>query len=293
MVFKNQIYRFLLLAAMAVFTSCAHLVHLDRAQNNFNRGAELENQLSFNPKPDVSASPSMYYSLAYAELDKALANKNSLSSDHVLATTYTIKALCEWKLAMYDEAKKSADNALDELEKMEKTGMRLPRDKALMEALPALMEIGRMKEELYAFHSSAPSFEASKAHYLEFIYNPDSTKMARLEAAIEKVANVQATVATNEELSAYFVMSQLAGLKTWSDAHNFLLTCIDENDTTLSEQGKDDAWEWKGRQESAFENFVKEKKPVRKLRRLMRNEQGRELAQWWSARLGVTEDEDE
>ena len=288
MVFKNQIYRFLLLAAMAVFTSCAHLVHLDRAQNNFNRGAELENQLSFNPKPDVSASPSMYYSLAYAELDKALANKNSLSSDHVLATTYTIKALCEWKLAMYDEAKKSADNALDELEEMEKTGMRLPRDKALMEALPALMEIGRMKEELYAFHSSAPSYEASKAHYLEFIHN-DSTKMARLEAAIDKVGSIQATVATNEELSAYFVMSQLAGLKTWSDAHNFLLTCIDENDTTLSEQGKDDAWEWKGRQESAFENFVKEKKLVKKLRKLMPNQQGRLLANWWLKRLGLPE----
>ncbi|MCB9051469.1 MAG: hypothetical protein H6556_18720 [Lewinellaceae bacterium] len=295
MVSKKQLRLFLLLTGLALFSSCGHLIHLDRAQNSFNRGAALENQLRFSPQTDISASPSTHYTLAYAELDKALNNKKGLSADNVLGTAYTIKALCEWKLGLYGKAEKSASDALDELEKMEKGGIRLPRDKALMKALPALMEIGRMKDTLYAFHRSAPSFEAGKAHCLEFIYDPDPDKMARLEKAIWKIADVQSSVASNEELSAYFIMSQLAGLKTWSDTNDFLFTCITKDpalDPQTNRAARVKANEWVDEQVKAFEHFLKEKKPVEQLRLLIPDERGQAMANRWAQLLGVAEDEE-
>lgn len=292
MVSKKQLHLFFLLIGLALLSSCGHLIHLDRAQNNFNRGAVLENQLRFNPQVNVSTSPSTHYTLAYAELDKALNNKRGLSSDNVLSTAYTIKALCEWKLGLYGKAEKSASDALDELEKMEKNGMRLPRDKALMKALPSLMEIGRMKDALYAFHHSPPPFDSARTHCLEFIYNPDPDKTARLEMAIMKIAEIQATVASNEELSAYFIMSQLAGLKTWSDTNDFLFTCISKDpalDAQANPTGRNKANEWADGQVAAFEQFIKEKKPVEQLRQLASDERGQAMANRWAQLLGITE----
>ena len=269
-------------------SGCAHLIHLDRAQNNFNRGAELENQLRFNPSSDVSALPSAYYTLAYAELEKALNNKKGLSSDNVLASAYTIKALCEWKFKQYDAAEKSADAALEELKKMRRRNIMLPRDKALMEALPSLMKIDKVKDTLYAFHSPVPPFEAGKDHYLQFIFDPDSTKMASLEAAIHEIGEVEDRTAANEELSAYFVMSQLAALKTWSDALDNLLSCIREDPSFKGDENKAarrKARKWQEEQGDGFLE-VKEKELLEKLRNLIPGERGKRLAEYWDLLIG-------
>ncbi len=252
---KKHLYHLFALAALALLASCSHLIHLDRAQNDFNRGAELENQLRFNPQPDVSVSPSLYYSLAYAELDRALKNKKGLDADKVLGSTYTVKALCEWKLKQYGKAEKSAGEALNVFADMENEGFKMPRDKALMEALPFLMKIDQAKDALYAFHQATPSFEKGKAHYLEYIFHPGPDTLAALESAIREIGKIQESVAFNEELSAYFVMAQLAGLKTWSDALDFLLACIRE-DASLkgdaNQREKEKARDWQKEQGNGF-----------------------------------------
>ena len=280
----NKHFFYLLAPALMTLSSCGHLLHLDRAQNNFSRGAELENQLKFDPQANISASPSMYYTLAYAELGKALNHKKRLSADNVLGTAYTVKALCEWKLKLYERAEGSADAALEELKEVYKTGIRLPRDKALMEALPHLMEIEKVKDSLYAFHQAPLPFEAGKGHYLHFIYDPAANKMARLEKAISEISKVQASVAGNEEVSAYFVMAQLAALKTWSDALDDLLTCIAE-DASLEGNTRKEARNWQKAQGNEFLE-VKEKELLDRLRTLIPTERGQKLADYWAELIG-------
>lgn len=252
---KKHLYQLFALAALALLASCSHLIHLDRAQDNFNRGAELENQLRFSPQPDVSVSPALYYSLAYAELDRALKNKKGLDADKVLGSTYAVKALCEWKLKQYGKAEKSAGEALNAFADMENEGLKMPRDQALMEALPFLIKIDQAKDALYTFHQATPSFEKGKAHYLEYIFDPDPDSLAVLESAIREIGKIQEAVAFNEELSAYFVMAQLAGLKTWSDAQDFLLSCIREDaalEGDANRREKEKARDWQRKQGNDF-----------------------------------------
>ncbi|MCO6476912.1 MAG: hypothetical protein J5I94_09850 [Phaeodactylibacter sp.] len=289
---KYFIYCFLPFS-LTLLTSCRHLIHLDRAQNNFNRGSALENQLRFNPQSDVSVSPAIYYTLAYAELGKAMANKTGqLRNDNVLASTYTLKALCEWKLKRYQKAEQSAKDALEEMRKMQqkmgKDAIALPRDEALMRALPFLMEIDKVKDTLYSFHSSTPPFEKGKMHYLQFIFDPDTTQAARLEEAIREIGRIQQTAGASEELAAYFTMARLAGLKTWSDALNFLLSCIREDDAL---QGADNrpAWEeartWQKEQGDQHLD-EREEELLEKLRMLAPGERGQRLSDYWAELIG-------
>ncbi len=290
---KKHLVYFFLPIALALLTSCGHLIHLDRAQNSFNRGAELENQLRFNPQSDVSVSPTTYYTLAYAELGKAMANKKGLlRNDNVLASTYTLQALCEWKLKRYQKAEQSASDALEEMKKMRQRmgqdAIILPRDEALMRALPSLMEIDKAKDTLYAFHASTPSFEEGKNHYLQFIFDPDTTQAARLEEAVREIGRIQEAAGANEELSAYFTMARLAGLKTWSDALDFLLSCIRKDpglEVPDNQAARDEAVTWlKGQGDKYLDK--KEQELLKKLQTLVPGENGKRLYDYWEKLIG-------
>ena len=130
-----------------LLSGCAHLVHLDKAQRAFNEGAQMENasRLGFadldaeeqlNSFSETKLSPEFYYSLANAELDKALKTESKLEGDGVLASTLTLKSLCAWKLGEYGEASRFAESALAE---MNKKNLNYPRDKALMAAMKGLI----------------------------------------------------------------------------------------------------------------------------------------------------------
>ncbi len=236
---KAKQIAFLLL--LSLLASCSHLIHLDRAQNSFNRGAELENRSRFSPQNDIAISPSTYYTLAYAELGKALKNKPGLRSDNVLANAYTMKALCEWKLKLYSRATASANEALGQILEMEDEGIRLPRDKALMEALPSIMMIDQAREELALYHEDTLSYDSAKAQYFRLIYNPGAEEKAQLEAALIKIGTIRQQPELGDETATYFIMSQLAGLKAWSDCLDFLRRAMLANKETMSEDAREAA----------------------------------------------------
>jgi hypothetical protein len=273
-----------MLASLLLLSACGHLMHLDRAQNNFNQGATLENQLRFNPQSEVSTSPYLYYNMAYAELGKALKNKSALGKDDVLANAYTIKALCEWKLKMYSQAEKSADAALDEYLALERKGMLMPRDKALMQALPFLMEIDKVKSHLYAFHApDSLSYSAAQQHYLDYVYDSSPEKAAKLEAAVQKLNNIRTQLEGNEEMAVYLLLSQLAALKTWSDGLDFLRQSLGK-DAALPREAQREAREFRTAQREQHLNPLKEEL-LEALRKLLPKEQGAPLVGYWSERI--------
>jgi len=223
-------------------SSCSHLMYLDSAQQNFNRAAALDNEMRFNPRADVPASPSLYYSTAHAFAEKALQNKAALKKDDVLANAYSIKALSEWKLYRYDAAKATAKLALLEYQSLEEDKkLFMPRDKALMEALPFLTDLDQSKRGLYTFFAGTmPGYEQAKDHYLSNVFHPDADKSPRLETAVSKIETIRAQLDGNNDLSLYFVSSQLAGLKTWSDALDFVRQSANK-DNSLSDSAKQEA----------------------------------------------------
>lgn len=272
-------YLLLLLAlAIILLSGCSHLLYLDSAMNHFNQGATLENQLRFQPDIGTSASPYMYYTMAYSDLNKALDKQiDDLRKDQVLGSAYTVKALCEWKLKMYDKALISADKAESEYIEMQKnSGIKMPRDMALMEALPALMEIEKAKDSLFDFRKKGEiPLEATRQYYLDSIFNPDES-MAVLEQAVQSLGLIQEKTASNEDLSAYFLQSQLAGLKTWSDAIDLLR----QKEKGLPEAARREAENFRKAQRDQFLEPEKAKL-LEKLGELLPNEHGNSLVNYW------------
>lgn len=230
------------LAIALSLASCSHLVYLDHAQQNFNRAAALDNEMRFNPRAEVPASPSMYYSTAYAFAEKALQNKAALKKDDVLANAYNIKALSQWKLRQYGAAKATARLALLEYRALEEDKkLFMPRDKALMEVLPYLVDMDSCKRALYDhFTASLPAFEQAKTFYYARIFHPDADQSPALETAVSKIDMTRSQLEGNNDLAVYLVSSQLAGLKTWSDALDFLRQSANK-DNSLSDSAKQEA----------------------------------------------------
>jgi cellobiose-specific phosphotransferase system component IIA len=216
---KVSFYTTLLIAFL--LSSCAHLTHLDRAQDAFSKGAELENAYLFNPASSSASSPKAYYDLAYAEVDKALESKGKLEKVNILGTAYSIKALSAWKRDDYNEARSLAKTAKRYLKSDSNTAgqnVNVSRDYAMMEAMDALITIETSNDSIYLMLDQGKTMtaESAKDIYKQLIHNSNST--GRIETAIIQLDSISATVSKKHEVRVYFNMSQLAGLKIWSDA---------------------------------------------------------------------------
>lgn len=222
-----------------ILNSCTHLLHLEKAQNAFNKGAELENaaKLDFSNVETSSqvvnqalssTSPNSYYKLAYAEINKALGSKGKLKSDDVLGTVYALKALCEWKLNQHTQAVTTSRDALDELERAK---IRSPRDEAVMAALPGLVNsdiaydsmevlqaflIAQMDIENPSAESFLSNYKRAQNHYQKFIFDATDAQ-GKIESALVKIGQAAKRVSLQHEVQRYFALAQMAGLKTWAD----------------------------------------------------------------------------
>ena len=224
----------LLLASFLFLSSCA-MNHLGQAQRAFNAAAATENQQRFTPQPEVAVSPTLSYAEAAYHAGKALNRRSSLRKNGLLGNALALRALCLWKLNNYDAAledSRAARYAFQELE--QRTGLQMPRDEALMQALPSLIAMDQARAALFSFHQADAPYERARDFFQEQIYHPEDDKLAALEGALQELSGLQLLAGSVEELELYLVMSQLAGLKTWSQGIDFLRQSI-SRDESLNE----------------------------------------------------------
>ncbi len=234
----NLITRTLVVALIIALQSCASLVPLDRAQDLFSKGANIENKSVFDFNNFNAISPSSYYNLAYAEVKEALKQKGRLRKDSVLANAYALKALCEWKLKRYAKADSSANAALQLFRSYEKAGLYMPRDKAVMVAMEGLILTDQVNDELFNRKSQLnDDTEEAKQFFMTQIHNLEAEKSSKIEQAMLVLENAKAEVKPAvPAVETYFLMCQLSAMKVWSDGIDYLMNVLQEDGSMSFEE---------------------------------------------------------
>ncbi len=234
-------------AVLLLFSSCAQLNHLNQAQEAFNQGAELENRQLFpvttsegRANLDISKaieqemtnlSPTFYYAQSYAAIQKALEKEKALQEDNLLGNALALKALCEWKLKRYGQARLSAEAARNAFRQ---GAIPSPRDQAVMIALEGFIENDLAFNEMGALQKkiddriesgsalstqAAPLFDEFQRSYRQNIHDPLGE--ARIEKAVQIIEKARKEINPNHPVQTYLLMSQLVCMKNWSDALNY------------------------------------------------------------------------
>jgi len=224
----HSILRLITLASLCLLLSCAHLQHLDRAQNAFNRGAEMENFDRYGFETEALASPVIHYQLAYREVKEALKKPKKLRNAQLLGHAHALKALTEWQLQLYEAASRSSRSALSFFDRAEaEGGVRLARDRAVMEALPALVQLDSIRKHLFQFfRSTEVPLADARSYYLAHIHHPAEDRTAPLAQALQMLEQQPLPAGSSDNLRVYFLQAQLAGLQTWDRALDYIRKSI-------------------------------------------------------------------
>jgi hypothetical protein len=196
---------FALLFTLAVI-GCAEINHLREAQDAFNQAAHAENSLRFNPLPNseaasLSAASRTGYASVLVSLDRLDPQEvQRLKQDKLWGNVLTLKALAQWRLRLYPQAKKMANAALelphDELH---------PRDRTLMTALPALIRIDQV-HHFISLRAMQNNEEMSKSDFDANIRTP-------LLNATSILDDARRLVVPDEPVQIYLIQAQLAAYR--------------------------------------------------------------------------------
>lgn len=229
---RNAQQYFTTLLIILFFSSCSTLSHMDKAQDEFNKGAEIENEALLNQSISLVSPPrssDYYYKRAYSEVNQALLKEGKLKKLEIYVNAATIKALCEWKLNNYDEAKKTAKVATDYMEAKNISADDLPREFAVLHSMSALIGIEDMNEKQSSFFKTSPlTTEAALAEYKKLIHK-EAAIAGNIEKDLEDLESVSGRINDKHEVQTYLVMSKLSALKVWSDALNSIRTTMKKN----------------------------------------------------------------
>jgi len=196
-------FLFLALLFTVAGIGCAQVNHLREAQDAFNQAAHAENALRFNPVPNsevasLSAAARTGYAGVLVSLDRLDPQEISrLKGDKLWGNVLALKALTQWRLRLYPQAKKTATEALqlpvDELH---------PRDRTLMTALPALIRIDQV-HHFISLRERNENEEISKNDFDANIRTPLLNATTILDEA-------RRLVAPDEPIQVYLIQTQLA-----------------------------------------------------------------------------------
>jgi hypothetical protein len=201
-------YAFLFLALLFTITviGCAEMNHLREAQDAFNQAAHAENALRFNPLPNsevagLSAAARTGYASVLVSLDRLDPQEvQRLKQEKLWGNVLALKALAQWRLRLYPQAKKTANSALelpgDELH---------PRDRTLMTALPALIRIDQV-HHFISLREIQDDEEMLKSDFDINIRTPILNATSILDEA-------RRLVAPDEPVQIYLIQAQLAAYR--------------------------------------------------------------------------------
>lgn len=203
---RRCVFLFLALVFTVSIIGCAQINHLREAQDAFNQAAHAENALRFNPVPNseaasLSAAARTGYASVLISLDRLDPQEiGRLKGDKLWGNVLALKALTEWRLRLYPQAKKTATAALelteDELH---------PRDRTLMTALPALIRIDQA-HHFISLKAPKENEEMSKNDFDANIGTPLLNAATILDEA-------RKLVAPDEPVQIYLIQAQLAAYR--------------------------------------------------------------------------------
>ena len=199
------------LAVFGTIVACAEINHLRDAQDAFDRAARAENELRLNLEPEsdgtstMTASARTGYTSALVSLDKLNNDDISkLKQSKLLGNVLALKAMAQWRLQQYDQAKQTADDARN-LQPEEIA----PRDKAILEALPGLIRI----DQVYSFISfKSITGNMSTDDFQRDVVTP-------LSSAEDIIGAARNFAAPNAPVQVYLVQAQLAGYRNLKTAY--------------------------------------------------------------------------
>ena len=203
---RRCVFLFFALAFVVAGIGCAQVNHLREAQDAFNQAAHAENALRFNPVPNseaasLSAAARTGYAGVLVSLDRLDPQEISrLKGDKLWGNVLALKALTQWRLRLYPQAKKTASAAL------ELPGDALhPRDRTLMTALPALIRIDQV-HHFISLRGRDENEEISKNDFDANITTPLLNAATILDEA-------RRLVAPDEPIQIYLIQAQLAAYR--------------------------------------------------------------------------------
>ncbi len=233
-----------------ILSSCATLSNIDNAQDEFNKGAEIENAAIFKqfiPVVTPPESADFYYKRAYGEVKEALAKSGKLEEFDLLVNAYTLKSLCEWKLKSYNQAIKTASVGLLKISSPDD----YPRDYAVLSSMSALIGIEQADslQESY-FRADSIASKEGIAAYQKLIRKDSSDKkdIGKIEKALFDLNKFSEEISQKHDVQTYLLMSKLAALKVWDDALEAVWNIMDLNDENNA---------WHAKEEKALNQEIK------------------------------------
>lgn len=211
----------LALALLLLTTSCSHINHLREAQTAFSQAASLENQSLLNPDPEntqLLSHPENTLAnqlLARTRYETALyhlnqANARQLQHDGLLASALTLQALTEWRLGLYTNAlatrQKAAANQPANLP---------PRDIALLNALPALIQIDLAHDSLLRLPPH-PNPNLLTNQFLPLLAGP--------QGATTQLQHARNLLDPQHPLQLYLLQCQLSAYRNFQVAYQKILS---------------------------------------------------------------------
>ena len=313
LIFRKKYFSLLIITLIA--SSCAQLIYLDQAQDNFNKAASLENKQALgleqvNSEKDsreletalnqsyLEFSPKYYYNISDKKLEKALNSskyKNGLKKDNLLGNALALKALTEWKLEKFKEANVTAIMAQEELKS---SGYEGTRDYAVMAALPGLISNDEaflateaLFEEFAGKNFSNRSEEERKefftstllGHYKENIHS--SERNGKLDQALTSLNKARTVVSPSHEVQKYLVMSQLAVIKNWNDEKTFIDTLTQNHIMFEDATSIDPLWSTWIKKEQMDYDSLKNHYLEELQQQIPNKEMKKELMEFWKSKI--------
>ncbi len=260
---RNQwgVFLFFLVLVLCLPSCVSHIEQLRKAQDQFNMAASLENRLKLDASPDsalimAGEAENSYRIAANIAAQLLKRKKGDLEKDKLLGTAYTIKAMAEWRLGLYDASINTVSEALAT------PNIKIyPRDMVLLQALKGLIE------------NDQAFFHMAKADY------PYVDVKNLLRESLENLNRALSGAPEGSKVRLYILLSELSVLKNWEDLRGEPRRYTSMIPNTFNKM--DEIKQWCLSTKPVWENFVKEAK--------MHPEGGKMLILDWGRRIGMPE----
>ena len=218
---QNKLLYILVFSLIVVTSSCSsYLRYFQTAQASFNKAAENENTLKTTPDASVAILPETNYRMARTFIMKAMGDtknekethdKTDLAKDGLLLNAYTIKALSEWKLGMYQEAIKTSRAC--QLTFGNDKSVQNQRDYIIIMALEPLI----YNDSIEQYISSMNVKEAKTT-----LSDMDKASLENLKKGFQVIQSQRADLAADHPVQTYLLISQMSLAKNWKNLANRL-----------------------------------------------------------------------